>query len=58
MVGIGNRGFAADERSGEKNSGLANFRRLRKFPGRKLLPSPLQHLQNRRLKFVRKRTCK
>ena len=58
MVGTGNGGLAADERPGGKNSGPANFRRLQKFPGRKLLPSPLRHLQNRRLKIVRKRTCK
>ena len=31
MVGTGNGGFAADERPGEKNSGPANFRRLRNF---------------------------
>ena len=31
MVGIGNGGFAVDGRPREKNSGPANFRRLRKF---------------------------
>ena len=31
MVGSGNGGFVAAGRPGEKNSGPANFRRLRKF---------------------------
>ena len=49
MVGIGNEGLTIDRRPGEKNSGPANFRRLRKisqprkFPGIKLFSSPLRH---------------
>ena len=38
MVGIGNGGFAADGRPGEKNNGPAQ---PGKFSGRKLLLNPL-----------------
>ena len=39
MVGIGNGGFAADGRPGEKNSGPANFRSLENFQAENYSPA-------------------
>ena len=52
-----------DERAREMNgtcefSQPAKISQSGKFPGIIQLPSPLRHLQNRRLKIVRKQSCK
>ena len=60
MVGIGNRGFAADERSRRRTVGsqAAKISQAVKISRQKTTPNLLRHLQNKRLKIVRKRTCK